>query len=621
MTEEGHRLFGDALPLDDVESGAIDLAGRLAELVARLTATLDALREPKTIDAWAATIARAAQALSATAPPDAWQQAELQRLLDDVVDEAAVGGAPATLMLSLPEVRTLLAGRLQGRPTRANFRTGHLTVCTLMPMRSVPHRVVCLLGLDDDVFPRKSPRDGDDLMLDDQHVGERDARSEDRQLLLDALMAATDRLIVTYTGNDERTNAVRPPAVPIGELLDVIDATVRGDRAAPRDQVVIRHPLQPFDPRNFTAGALGADGAWSFDRVTLDGARALAGERVAPAPFLRGPLPDTSQSLVEVDHLVRFVQRPARAFLRLRLGITVGDFSDELDDALPVALDHLEQWGIGQRLLEARLAGVGVEDAIRAERARGTLPPGELAAAVIDPIRPVVERIAAGAASVLGDGGSPASVDVRVALGDGRALSGTVAGLHGDVLSTVAYSRVSPRHRLATWVRWLALTASRPERPFVAVTLGRARYGASRDAHVTIARIPPPPGDAADRREFALAHLTDLLDLFARGMREALPLTCLASAAYARAAPRGADAAVKAAEKEWVSGWNRDGEDKDLEHQLVLGGVVPFAHLLDQPPRADEHGDGWESTEPTRFGRYARRLWAGLLASEEVEDR
>ena len=94
-------------------------------------------------------------------------------------------------------------------------------------MRSVPHRVVCLLGLDDDAFPRKAPRDGDDLMLEDPRVGERDPRSEDRQLLLDALLAATDRLIVTYTGNDERTNAPRPPAVPVGELLDAVDATVR----------------------------------------------------------------------------------------------------------------------------------------------------------------------------------------------------------------------------------------------------------------------------------------------------------------------------------------------------------------------------------------------------------
>ena len=182
--------------------------------------------------------------------------------------------------------------RLEGRPTRANFRTGHLTVCTLMPMRSVPHRVVCLLGLDDGAFPRKAPRDGDDLMLADPHVGERDPRSEDRQLLLDALLAATERLIVTYTGNDERTNTARPPAVPVGELLDAVDATVRCDDGAARGQRSdpVRHPLQPFDPRNFVAvrsparrGALTA--------VALEGARALVGPRRPAAPFLAAPLP------------------------------------------------------------------------------------------------------------------------------------------------------------------------------------------------------------------------------------------------------------------------------------------------------------------------------------------
>ena len=143
-------------------------------------------------------------------------------MLNDVVDEAAGHDA----RLELEEIRALLADRLQGRPTRANFRTGHLTICTLVPMRSVPHRVVCLLGLDDGTFPRKAPRDGDDLMLRAPHVGDRDSRTEDRQLLLDALMAATDRLIITYTGNDERTNVRRPPAVPVGELLDVVGRDV-----------------------------------------------------------------------------------------------------------------------------------------------------------------------------------------------------------------------------------------------------------------------------------------------------------------------------------------------------------------------------------------------------------
>ena len=134
--------------------------------------------------------------------------------------------------------------RLAGRPTRANFRTGTLTVCTMVPMRSVPHRVVCLLGLDDGVFPRNAAMDGDDILARDPRVGERDPRAEDRQLLLDAVLAATDRLVITYTGADDRTGSVRPPAVPLGELLSVLGDMV-GHLEPP---VLVRHPLQPYDP-------------------------------------------------------------------------------------------------------------------------------------------------------------------------------------------------------------------------------------------------------------------------------------------------------------------------------------------------------------------------------------
>ena len=388
-----------------------------------------------------------------------------------MVAEAA--GAQAELALA--DVRALLADRLRGRPTRANFRTGHLTVCTLVPMRSVPHRVVCLLGLDDGAFPRKSPRDGDDLLLDDPHVGERDARMEDRQLLLDALMAATDRLLIIYTGHDERTNLERPPAVPVGELLDVIDRTVRADDGLARAQVVVHHPLQPFDPRNFTPGRLVPERPWSFDRVTLDGARALAGPRHSPGPFIPGPLPGEPAAMLAVDDLVSFVERPVRTFLRRRLGINVGVYDDEPDDALPIELDPLELWAVGQRLLDARLAGIERRTAALAEIARGTLPPLALGKPVIHDVQPIVDEIAAHA----GDGEAHA-VDVRIALPGARTLGGTVAGVVGHELRRATYSRVRPRQRLAAWVRLLALTAADPERPYAAVTVGRARDGQGR---------------------------------------------------------------------------------------------------------------------------------------------
>ena len=611
MDEAEPRLVDGVLPLDDVDSAAIDLAGRFAEYVDRLQHALDTFAAPRPIDAWTAAIADAADALTGPAPRDAWQRAELQRLLADVADEAA--GAPA--LLDAADVAALLETRLAGRPTRANFRTGHLTVCTLQPMRSVPHRVICLLGLDDTVFPRRSPRDGDDLLLAAPHVGDRDARAEDRQILLDALMAATDRVIIAYTGNDERTNAPRAPAVPVAELLDVVG------RMTPAP-LVIRHPLQPFDPINFEPGALVPRAAWSFDDNTLAGARALVGERAAPPAFLDGPLRAARRTpVLELDDVVAFLGHPVRAFLRQRLGVGAGTRAEEIDDALPVELDFLAQWGVGHRLLTARLAGSDPAAARAAERARGTLPPGAIGERRLGDLEAWVDGVLAAAGGVLDLAAERRSLDVRLRVGpDGdRLLGGTVGGVAGDVLALVTFSRVSPQQRLGAWARVLALTAAFPDRPFAAVTVGRARRDAPRTRRVTVARIPPllpgaPPDERAAR---ALEQLEDLVDLHDRGMREPLPLYCETSAAYAA----GGRAGETLARKAWTSSFGQaPREDRDDEHVLVLGANTPFDDLLAPEPREDETGAGW-TDDPTRLGRYAHRLWDGLLAVEDVRDQ
>jgi exodeoxyribonuclease V gamma subunit len=506
--------------------------------------------------------------------------------------------------LRLPDVRALLSDRLAGRPTRANFRTGTLTVCTMVPMRSVPHRVVCLLGLDDGVFPRQGAVDGDDVLARDPMTGERDARSEDRQLLLDAILAATQTLVVTYTGANEVSGRPRPPAVPLGEVLDALDATATtSDGGRVSEAVTIHHPLQPFDARNVTPGALVPDETFSFDAAAAGGARAAAGARVAVPAFVSGPLPPAAPADVPLADLVRFWGDPVRGFLA-RDGVDVALPADEEqpEDSLPVEIDNLAQWAVGDRVLGDLLAGLPPDLVAQREWRRGLLPPGQLGWRMLDDILRKAAPLRAAAQELRTV--PPRAVDVSVDLGGGRWLRGTVPEVYGDRLVPVHYSRIGAKHRLASWVWLLALAASDDDRNWTAHTLGRPTNSRSRDTQ-GVSLLGPLD-------HTALGVLRDLVALRDAGLRDPLPVPLKTSLRYARARRAHADVpdALEKAGYEWSS---RFGGDRDADAVRRIWG--PGASL---PGMGVAPGPGEDfAGEASRFGALALRVWSPLIQAEQ----
>jgi exodeoxyribonuclease V gamma subunit len=474
----------------------------------------------------------------------------------------------------------------------------------MVPMRSVPHRVVALLGLDDGVFPRVGVTDGDDVLARDPMTGERDLRSEDRQLFLDAILAATETLVVTYTGANEYTGQPRPPASPLGELLDALDVTARTtDGSSVSDAVVVRHPLQPFDRRNLTPGALVPGRAFSFDRCSLVGAQAALGPRAEPPPLLTGPLPAAAAGDVSLEDLLAFWKSPVRGFFRDRLDLALPRDEEPLSDGLPVEIDSLAQWSVGDRVLRDLLAGMDPEQARQQEWRRGVLPPGWLGWRILQDILVKAEPIAVEARKLRIR--PPQSVDVDVDLGDGRRLRGTVPEVYGDRLVPVTYSRLGASHRLQTWIALLALAASDVDKAWTARALGRPSNARSRVAF-SLSQLGPLDHTARD----VLRKLVGLRD---SGLCEPLPFPVKASLAYARM--RRTQASEAEALKK--AGWDWDdsrfpGECSDVEHVRAWG---PKARIpgLDVPPHAEEAYDG----ERSRFGALALRVWSPLIKAEQ----
>lgn len=569
-----------ALPLDDVDSADVDLAGRFAEFVNRLDSALTTLRGPRPAGEWAQNISSAMDLLTAVRPADAWQRGQAHH----EIAAATEHGQGTTVRLA--DVRAMLAHRLAGRPTRANFRTGELTVCTMVPMRAVPHRVVILLGLDDESYPRVGGVNGDDILARDPWIGERDIRSEDRQLLLDATMSAIDRLVVLYTGNDPVTGLRRPPAVPVGELLDAADAMLA------EGSVLRTHPLHAFDPANFAVPQ-----PFSFDRAALAGARATQATQIGEPDFLPVPLSERGGD-VELADLIAFVEHPMRAFCRQRLGLYLPGDDEELDDVLSADIDGLDKWSIGDRMLAARLGGVEAAALRAGELRRGTLPPFRLGGEVFRGISDDVESLVTAAAPLYE--GSAHTVDVTVDLGGGRRLTGTVTGVHDSVLVRTIFSRLAPKHRLASWVNLLALTAGAGGE-WTAVTLGRAKYGKRLQRSELIGPDDP------------IGILRELVELRDLGLRSPIPLPTATAGEYAARRHRGDDhgLALDAAEKVFANQYG--GEREDLYVKYLFDGDFTAITTAD----ADPAEAAWDQM-PTRFAALATRLWTPLLAAEKV---
>ena len=574
MSDDSHAWIDTTLPLDDVSSNRVELAGRLAEYIDRLQHVVETLTGTRPLRDWLNALEHGIELLAKVNDDDAWQTSQLQREFADVLNSA---GPRADTTMRLPDIRALLERHLAGRPTRANFRTGTLTVCTMVPMRSVPHRVVCLVGLDDGVFPRLGVVDGDDVLARNPMTGERDIRSEDRQLLLDAIGAATETLVITYTGANEYSGHERPPAVPLAELLDTLDMTTP-DKV--RDTIVVKHPLQPFDTRNVIPGKLIPDEPFTFDPTVLRAARARERDRAERPPFISGPLPAPPPEDVVLADLAAFFRDPVKGFFRA-LEFTLPWEIDGVEDSMPVDINALEEWTVGDRMLRDMLDGMHPDEARDAEWRRGTLPPGRLGWRKATEIRDQATLLAEAAQPYRRV--EPAAVDVDIDLGSGRRLTGTVSPVFGDRLVAVTYSKLDGRHLLQSWIPLLALLAHAPRRDSSAIVIGRPKRGTT-----------PRQEDLGRPAEAAVDLLADLVAIYDEGRRQPLPLPVKTSYAWAEAKHGHGDP-----ERSAMYRWRTDrypGEDQEPAHERAFGKGVWLSVLIN-----------------AGLDAYACRLWLPML--------
>lgn len=556
--------FGEIEPYDEIGGLDAALIGPLDALISALARSRAILLEAVPPQQWGE---RLRQLLATFFQPENERDegliGRLEQLLENWLDTCESVALEADLPLVV--VREAWLAELDSSRLNQRFLAGSVNFCTLMPMRAIPFKVVCLLGMNDGDYPRAQPPLDFDLMGRDYRPGDRSRREDDRYLLLEALLSARELLYVSWVGRSIRDNSERTPSVLVGQLRDHLASAWKlagseEDEAALLDALTVIHPLQPFSARYFLPDAGQAEGKYfSYARewaaVYAAGSSQQASEQNLP-PLSPEP------SHLGLEQLQAFLRDPIKFFFTQRLKIFFDEAEQAPADEEPFALDGLQRYSLSEKLVQAALAEsdpIEIEASLRRQALRlqrsGLLPLNGFGAsqqdALIAPLPELLGRyhelLHGWPQTPLG----PQALDMEL---DGIKLEGWLNGLRCQDNGQHLSLEIIPNElglQSSKQLKWHRLT-----RPWVTHLLANA-VGLNLDT-VLLAIDGTLTLDAVNP-DYARKVLSDLLGAWRQGLNEPLPLSVPCAFAWLSAMP-DEDKAKSEARKTYEGSYNSAGE-------------------------------------------------------------
>ncbi len=568
LAGDDRRLHAGVLPCDAVEGSDAQILGRLVTFVDAAAALEEALGSPRSVADWADTLEGVLVRFIA---PDEHEAGIVQAVRTSLLDLAdAAGRAAYDAPVSLELVRALLRGALEQPAPRGRFLAGGVTFCAMVPMRSIPFEVVCLIGMNDGSFPRARTPPSFDLMAGGgARPGDRSRRDDDRYLFLEAIASARRCLYLSYVGRGIRDNAPIPPSVVVSELIDAVS------RGFDVPELVTVHPLQAFSPRYFRPGASRRLIGYSAELCEASRRR---GRGRAVTRLVERRLPDAPPTAyaIDLERFLAFFTNPTAYLLRERLGVRLAEAAQPVERREPFVLDGLGAYAVRVELLERRAEPVGQPRLLQELRARGLLPLGQLGVVELGRQQAAVDEFAQRLEAVTT--GEPLTTVPFAPLVLGRVrLSGELRDVARDGLIAYRIADPKPQDELRLWIRHLVLHIVRPQ-----ASGWRSTWLGKKSALVF-----QPVDDAGQR-------LLELAGIFEEGLHRLLPFFPRTSLAWCQATRRKRECARLA----WEGNDFRDGENVE-------------AHLA----------YAWREQDPldAEFERLAERVMGPLVAHRNEE--
>lgn len=448
----GEKLVCGIYPYEHIEGKTAQLLGNFVRFTTVLFRHLEELAAERLPQAWQRSLTQLLDELILVSRDEYWQKHWILEALESLATLSQQAGY--TQAVSIQVVRRLLNNRLEQQGAARGFLAGGITMSALIPMRSVPFQVVCIVGMNDDAFPRDAHRTDFNLLEhgdDKRRFGDPNRRLDDRYLFLEALASARSRFVVTYVGQSVRDNSARSPSVVVSELLDAIEGCAQDPKQF--IGLVIQHPLQPFSPRYFN----GSDAR--LHSYAEEFIPELGEPESAADAFLETPLkPEPPPDVLPIAELVSFFRSPTRYLLERRLKVRFQEQLVTLQEHDVTDLGPLESYQVGAPLLSQVRRGLSVQESLALARARGALPPGQLGRYEFQQLEYTALSLAE-MAEELGSNGTPRNHHVSLECG-GYRIEGVIPDLYPSGRVHLQFGRINGRVMLRMWLEHLLVAAT-----------------------------------------------------------------------------------------------------------------------------------------------------------------
>lgn len=571
MPGREEKVFSGILPYDSVEGGETRILGSLAEFAEKLFDRAASLGQLRTLQAWQMELSELLDDFFAPGEEAEREISLIRRILDEMAQAGRLSLFDEPVHLRV--VRSYLEQRLDRTGFGFGFMTGGVTFCAMLPMRSIPFPVICLLGMDGDAYPRQSKPLGFDYMAKYPRRGDRSRRKDDRYLFLEAILSARERLYISYVGQSIQDNSTVPPSVLVSELMDYAEQGFEIPDHDVRQQLHTRHRLQAFSPEYFK----NHPRRFTYSEENHEIARAITAGRKEPARFLSTGLsePDETWRGVDLQGLCAFFSNPAQYLLTRRLGLYLEEEFSMIEEREPFEVNALERYLLEENMLRRRLQGRALNEHFRFALASGRLPHGTVGQCVYEGLSPGVERFVEELWPLIREH-ALAPVDFDIEAG-AFSIAGCLERVFREGMVRYRYARIKGRDLIVNWIYHLILNAVRPE-GYPRQTVFAGLSGKSGEERKGLFCEYAPVEEAA-------AILEGLMQRYWEGLRRPLRFFPESSWEYAKlrlSKEKSAEGALAKARVAWEGGGFSRGEQEDPYYRLCFREQDPIDNTFEE---------------------------------------